>query len=65
MLRVEPLRGPHAAAALLGCAAFPWALPDQREALVDHVERFVSERGLGVLQFPLGIDLAAELLARC
>jgi hypothetical protein len=64
-LRVQALRGPHAAAALLGCAAFPWALPDQREALADHVERFVRERGFGVLQFPLGIDLATELLARC
>jgi hypothetical protein len=40
--RVERPTAALAAASLMACTAFPWALPDQGHALAEHVGRFVA-----------------------
>lgn len=41
--RVETLPPALAAASLLGCAAFVWAMPDRAGAVMENVRRFVRE----------------------
>ena len=49
--RVErPPRG-LAIASLMGCAAFPRAMPDLADAVLDHAKRFVSEAAFAHLHF--------------
>jgi len=41
--RVEALRPARAVASLMGCAAFPWAMPDMADQVLEHVGRFIAE----------------------
>jgi hypothetical protein len=60
--RVEqPDRG-RAAASLMGCVAFPWALPDLAGRLLASVERFVGESRFGHLHFNRDEDFWTKLL---
>ena len=58
----QPLAG-VAAASLLGCAAFPWALPDQADELLDHVRAVVSAGLYRHLHFARETPFWSELLA--
>lgn len=49
--RSETLPAGRAAATLLGCAAFPWALPESADRLLEHAHRFVAEARFRVLHF--------------
>jgi hypothetical protein len=49
--RVERLAGVRAAASLMTCAAFPWALADLGAEILDHARRYVSEAVYGHLSF--------------
>ena len=44
---------PHrvAVASLLGCAAFPWTMPENSGRLLEQVERFVATGGFHHLHF--------------
>jgi len=55
------LTGPAAAAMLSACAAFPWALPDLTEPLVQATVRCAGEVECGVLTFALDTDLRGLL----
>jgi hypothetical protein len=59
--RVERLPAGLAAASLLGCAAFPWAMPEASGTLLEHVTRYIAEGRFGRLDFALGADLWAHL----
>ncbi len=54
--RVERFPASVAIASLLGCAAFPWALPEAAEALLAHVTRYVAEGRFGRFHFALDAD---------
>jgi hypothetical protein len=41
----------QAAASLMASATFPWAMPDLADAMLEHVERFVSTSVFGILSF--------------
>jgi hypothetical protein len=49
--RVEPPPPARAVASLMGCTAFPWAMPELSQPLLEHVERFVSEARYDHLYF--------------
>jgi hypothetical protein len=59
--RVEQPPDSLGAASLLGSAAFPWALPEYSDALLEQVRRFVEGGGFAFLHFPVDADLRAEL----
>lgn len=40
-----------AVASLMGCIAFPWAMPDLADAILEHATRFVAEGVYAHLQF--------------
>jgi hypothetical protein len=50
-------------AALMSCAAFPWALPDLADALLEQVRAFVQEGRFGELHFTPDADLRNTLFA--
>jgi hypothetical protein len=60
--RIEKVPDALAVASLLGSAAFPWALPDRADSLLEHLRRFVADGGFAVLHFPVDADLRAGLL---
>ena len=61
--RVEtPSRG-LAAASLMGCAAFPWAVPEQAGALLEHVRGFVADAHFAHLHFEKRAPLLETLLS--
>ena len=49
--RVETLPPAQAAASLMGCVAFPWAMPDLTDEVLGHVKRFIGESTFGHLYF--------------
>jgi hypothetical protein len=49
--RLEPVAPTIAAASLMGCAAFPWAMPDLSEAVLEHVRRYVEGAVFAHLHF--------------
>jgi hypothetical protein len=49
--RVETPQLAEAAASLLGCAAFPWALSDLSAALLANIARFVQDGSFQYLHF--------------
>jgi hypothetical protein len=49
--RVEPPPRGRAVASLTGCTAFPWAMPELSQKLLEHVERFVAEASFRHLYF--------------
>jgi len=49
--RLEPVPPTIAAASLMGCAAFPWAMPDLSEAVLEHVRRYVEGAVFAHLHF--------------
>lgn len=51
-----------ALASLMGCMAFPWALPEFSEALLDHAQRYLDQGRFGDLHFSKQADLWAALL---
>jgi hypothetical protein len=57
----RPTRG-AAVASLMGCVAFPWALPEQTETLLARCEKLVSEGRFAHLLFTRDGDIWAELL---
>jgi len=54
--RVERLPSGLAIASLIGCAAFPRAMPDLSGAVLDHARRFVSESAFAHLHFRKTVD---------
>lgn len=48
-VEVPPLR--MGIASLLGCAAFPWAMPDLADAVLENVRRYVESGGFAHLHF--------------
>ena len=48
---VETLPPAQATATLMGCAAFPWAMPDLAEAVLEHVAAYVAGAAFGQLRF--------------
>ncbi len=49
--RVETPRAVEAVASLMGCAAFPWAMPDLADRVLDSAGRFVADSVFGHLHF--------------
>lgn len=49
--RVDRLSVVEGTASLMGCAAFPWAMPDLAGAVLEHVGRFVSGAAFSHLYF--------------
>ena len=60
--RVDPPPRGRAVSSLMGCTAFPWALPELSEAVLEHVERFVRESSYLHLQFTRKVDLWTVLV---
>lgn len=60
--RVETPAPGLAAASLMGCAAFPWAVPKQAGALLDHVRAFLAEAHFAHLHFDKTAPLVEMLL---
>ena len=54
--RIESPRHTFAAASLLACVAFPWALPDLASALLRQVEGYVAAGGFAHLHFRKSAD---------
>jgi hypothetical protein len=54
--RLETLTPAIAAASLMGCAAFPWAMPDLSEAVLEHVRRYVATAVFAHLHFRMDPD---------
>jgi hypothetical protein len=50
-----------AAASLLGCTAFPWAMPERAVNLLENAKRYVSQGRFGDLHFRRDSDLAPLL----
>ena len=48
-------------ASLMGCTAFPWALPELSERLLEHVGRYVQEGSYRHLYFTSEADLWPHL----
>ena len=57
--RIEPLAGAAAIASLVGCAAFPWALPDLAGGLLPVAEAVVGAGLFSVLRFGPATDVRA------
>ncbi len=49
--RLEPVAPTIAAASLMGCAAFPWAMPDLSESVLEHVRRYIGGAVFAHLHF--------------
>ena len=49
--RLETVPPTIAAASLMGCAAFPWAMPDLSESVLEHVRRYVGGAVFAHLHF--------------
>jgi hypothetical protein len=49
--RVESPPCGRAVASLTGCTAFPWAMPELSQRLLEHVERFVTDASFHHLHF--------------
>jgi hypothetical protein len=49
--RLERPAAVRAASSLMACAAFPWAMPDLAEAVLDHARDFVATGAFGHLHF--------------
>lgn len=60
--RIEYPPRKMAIASLLGCTAFPWALPEQAPVLLERARAFVSTGRFGHLHFSKTTDLWNELL---
>jgi hypothetical protein len=60
--RVERLPPALAVASLLGCAAFPWAMPEQADRLLEHARAFVAAGRFERLRFALDTPLWTELV---
>jgi hypothetical protein len=60
--RVDPPPRGRAVTSLMGCTAFPWALPELSEAVLEHVERFVRESSYLHLHFTRNVDLWTVLV---
>jgi len=54
--KLEPVSRTIAAASLMGCAAFPWAMPDLSEAVLEHVRRYVTGAPFAHLHFRVAPD---------
>jgi len=61
--RIEGPPAGLASASLLGCAAFPWALPDQADPLLDRVRAVVSSDLYRHLHFARETPFWAELIS--
>jgi len=61
--RIEQPRAILAAASLLGTAAFPWAVPEQADALADRAARLVQDGRFAHLHFARDADLWSVLVA--
>ena len=48
---VQTLPPAQATASLMGCVAFPWAMPDLAEAVLEHVGAYVVSAVFGQLRF--------------
>ena len=59
--RTEQPRADLAAASLLGCTAFPWAMPELSERLLEQVARFIEEGSYRHLYFTSEADLWPHL----
>jgi len=55
--RVVAANGALATAALMGCLAFPWALPERSQELLDRVERLVGEGRFAEFEFTRDADV--------
>jgi len=60
--RLESLSPTIGVASLLGCAAFPWAMPEEAGRLLAHVRRFVDESCFRKLRFSKDEPLWTHLL---
>jgi hypothetical protein len=49
--RLERVPPTIAAASLMGCAAFPWAMPDLSESVLEHVRRYIGAAAFAHLYF--------------
>ncbi len=54
--RIEVVRPAGAAASLMGCAAFPWAMPDLADSLLESVRRYVGGHPFAHLHFRKSAD---------
>jgi len=59
--RSERPRADLAVASLLGCTAFPWAMPELSERLLEHVGRYVEEGSYRHLYFTSEAELWPHL----
>lgn len=60
--RVEEPRADLAVASLMGCIAFPWAMPERSERLLEHAGRYVREGRYRHLYFTRETDLWPHLI---
>ena len=60
--RAEQPLGQLALASLMSCLAFPWALPEFSEALLDHSQRYLDQGRFRDLHFSREADLWPVLL---
>jgi hypothetical protein len=60
--RVVPASGPLATAALMGCLAFPWAMPERSQELLDRVERLVGAGRFAEFEFTRDADVWSRLV---
>ena len=61
--RIERPSDVLAAASLLGCAAFPWALPELADRLLDQINRFIAAGGFAHLHFRKHPDFWTQILS--
>ncbi len=59
--RAEQPRQGFAVASLMGCTAFPWAMPELSERLLEHVGRYIEEGSYRHLYFTSEADLWPHL----
>ena len=55
--RVVPANRTVATAALMGCLAFPWAMPERSQQLLDRVERLVRAGHFAEFEFTRDADV--------
>lgn len=60
--RIESTPKRLALASLMACAAFPWALPEFSEELLDHMQRYIDQGRFADLHFSREADLWPVLL---
>lgn len=60
--RVESVPARQGVASLMGCTAFPWALSDRTQELLDHVEAFSATGGFRHLRFARNSRLWSHLV---